>query len=669
MKFPLALITGLLVLHGAAQADTPSGIGKEGFDPTVRPQDDIYHAVNGGWIKQTVLPPEEAHIGAFKTLYDLNQLRSRQIIENAAAHPADSAEAQKIGDLYHSFMDEARIERLGLTPLQPQLARIAALRNKAQLVALLGQWQSEPLETPLGLYVEPDAKNSRATLAGVYQSGLAMPDRDYYLEKDARFEHARQAYLRYLTALFRQAQFSHPAQRAQTVFQLERQLAQLQWSKVDNRDPQKTYNKLTLAQLAQLAPGIDWPSFFAQAGVPQLAELNVAQPGYVSALAKLINSQPLASWQDYLTSRLLDGYAPYLNKAMVTARFEFYGKALAGTQQQRPRWKRAVATVEDSLGEAIGKLYVQHYFPPAAKARMLQLVDNLMAAYRQSIDTLSWMSPATRAAAQRKLSQYTLKIGYPDKWKDYSSLTISANDLVGNIQHASAFRYREMIKKLGKPVDRSEWGMTPQTVNAYYNPTLNEIVFPAAILQPPFFDMQADDAANYGGIGAVIGHEISHGFDDQGSQFDGDGNLNNWWTAEDRARFQALTAKLVAQYNGYEALPGKHINGQLTLGENIADNAGLQIAYKAYQLSLAGKPAPVIDGMTGDQRFFYGFAQVWRSKTRDAALLSQLVSDPHSPEPFRAIGASANSDAFFRAFDVHPGDRMYKAPADRIRLW
>ncbi|WP_174774502.1 M13 family metallopeptidase [Chromobacterium paludis] len=658
-----------LLLAGQAWAQGVAGIDKANFDLQVRPQDDVYAAVNGKWLAGHEIPASESWDGAFKELYDLSEARSRELIEAAAAEHGASGEAQKIGAMYASFMNEAAVEKLGLAPIEPDLKAITLLSSRAELLQLLGGLQPSNVGLPLRLFVAVDVKDATAYQLNLYQSGLAMPDRDYYLSADARFAKARAAYRDYLVRLFRQAGYAQAEKRAKRVMALETKIAQAQRSRVENRDPQKTYNKLTLAQLKKLAPKLNWPGFFAAVGIHDAPAFNVAQPAYVAELGRLLRSEPLLSWQDYLIAHTLDAYAPYLNKSMVDARFDFYGKALSGVKEQRPRWKRGVQLVEESLGEAVGQLYVAKYFPPEHKRKMQELVGNLMKAYSQSIDSLSWMGPDTKKAAQLKLSKYMLKIGYPEKWRDYSGLAVSADDLIGNVKRSHRFELQWNLSHLGKPVDRSEWGMTPQTVNAYYNPSQNEIVFPAAILQPPFFNIAADDAVNYGGIGAVIGHEISHGFDDQGSQFDADGNLRDWWTPEDKARFHELTSKLVAQYDAYEPLPGKHINGKLTLGENIADNAGLQIAYKAYQLSLGGKPAPVIDGMSGDQRFFYGFAQVWRAKMRDEATLARLVSDPHSPARFRAIGAASNSDAFQQAFDVKPGDKMYKPEGQRIHIW
>jgi len=524
---------------------------------------------------------------------------------------------------------------------------------------------------PVRMGVRQDAKDSSRYQLGISQSGLGLPDRDYYSEQDPRFSKAREAYRSYLTSLFKLAgeRPEVASGKADAVIALEAKLARAQWSKVDNRDPEKTYNKFDLAGLKTLAPQLDWAALLTAAGADKASDVNVSQPNYVQTLGTLLASEPLAVWRDYLQAHLLDEYAPLLSKPFVEAHFAYREQALSGTQELRPRWKRGVGLIEANLGEAVGKLYVAQYFPPAAKQKMETLVGNLMKAYAQSIDKLAWMSPATKARAQDKLAHYGVKIGYPSKWIDYSGLVVKADDLVGNATRGAEFNYRRNLAHLGQPIDREEWGMTPQTVNAYYNPSKNEIVFPAAILQPPFFDAEADDAVNYGGIGAVIGHEISHGFDDKGSQFDGVGNLHNWWQDTDRQAFTGLTDQMVAQYNLYQPIAGRFVNGKLTLGENIADLSGLQIAYKAYQLSLAGKPADKLDGFSGDQRFFIGFAQVWRGKVREERQLQLLTTDPHSPGRYRPIGAAVNSDAFMAAFGVKQGDGMYKPESERIRIW
>jgi putative endopeptidase len=665
---PLAYAT-LLALPFAAHALT-SGIDKSNFDPAIRIQDNLYKAVNGGWEARTEIPADKTGWGAFLELRDLSEQRVRTIVEGAAKQK-DDATARQIADLYASFMDEERVEKLGTAPIKPWLAKVDAIADKAALIKLIGGLQSMSIRLPLNIGVGQDAKDSSRYLLEAGQGGLGLPDRDYYLEQDPRFVSARAAYRTYLITLFtlNGVAADEAGKKADAIMALETKLAKVQWSKVENRDPQKTYNKLDRAGLKGLTADIDWGTLLDAAQVGSATEVNVAQPSYVKALGDLLGSEPLAVWKDYLHARMLDHFAPVLPKAFVDASFLYHDQTLTGAKENRPRWKRGVALVEGNLGEAIGKLYVAQYFPASAKARMETLVGNLMKAYGQSIDKLGWMSPTTKAAAKDKLAHYGVKIGYPNKWRDYSGLTVKADDLVGNFVRGDEFGYRFNISHLGKPVDREEWGMTPQTVNAYYSAEMNEIVFPAAILQPPFFNADADDAVNYGGIGAVIGHEISHGFDDQGSQFDAKGNLRNWWQEDDHKAFGNLTERLVAQYEQYSPIPSRHVNGKLTLGENIADLSGLQIAYKAYQISLNGKPAPEMDGYSGDQRFFIGFAQVWRSKTREARALQLLTIDPHSPSQFRPIGAAVNSDAFANAFGVKQGDGMFKPENERIRIW
>ncbi|KPC53714.1 M13 family metallopeptidase [Amantichitinum ursilacus] len=672
--FRLAAITVAVSLSLSAQAaisePLTAGVDKSQFDTSVRPQDNVFDYVNGPWIKATPIPADQFAIGAFYTLRDESEARSKTLLETAmATAQTPGSDEQKIADLYRSYMDEARLEKLGAAPVKPALTQIDQIANLHDLFATLGKLQYVSIDLPLNIGVGQDPDDARRYEVGVNQGGLGLPDRDYYLSDDARFAKAREAYVAYLTRLFTLAGEKAPAEQAKTVMALETAIAQVQWTNVENRDPVKTHNPRTRAALPKTAPDFDWNTWLDNAGLGSVAQVDISQPTYAEALGQLLKKQPLATWQSYLKARALDAAAPLLSKDFVQAHFALHGTALTGATEQRARWKRGVSAVNGSLGDALGKPWAAAYFPPESKARMEALVANLLKAYQQSIETVSWMSPPTRVQAQKKLAAYTTKIGYPSKWRDYSALEIKPDDLFGNMTRSAAYRYQYDLNRLGKPVDRTEWGMYPQTVNAYYNPAMNEIVFPAAILQAPFFNPKADDAANYGGIGAVIGHEISHGFDDQGSQYDGDGNLKNWWTPADRTAFEALTSKLVAQYDAYEPLPGKHVNGKLTLGENIADLSGLQIAYKAYHLSLNGKPAPVIDGLTGDQRFFLAFAQIWRGKMRDAALLRQVATDPHSPLQFRAIGASMNSDGFAEAFGTKPGDKMYKAPQDRIHMW
>jgi putative endopeptidase len=669
---PVHLTLCALALQASlALAQTPldTGIDRSGFDAGVRPQDDLFKAVNGQWLKDTPIPADKSEYGLFIQLRDRSDERVRGIVEDLAkqTQPPGSVE-QKIGDYYRSYMDEAAIDRAGIRPLAPWLAQIDGVKNKTGLATLFGRWQGVA-PTPMSAWVQSDFKEPGINRALTWQGGLGLPDRDYYLLDDERFAKAREAYRSYLETLFRLSGDAQAARSAETVFGLEKRLAQTQWARVENRDAVKIYNPMTVAALTQAAPGFDWAAFFRAAALPSIDRLSVSQPSYAVALAKAVNDTPIANWKLYLRARVLDDAAQVLPKPFRDAHFAFRGKALQGLQQQKPRWQNATRELNGALGEAVGQVYVARHFPPANKARMQQLVNDLLAAYGQSIDALAWMGPETKLQAKRKLAKYLTKIGYPDQWRDYSRLVVRDGDALGNAVRAGRFEYERVAAKAGKPVDRGEWEMTPQTVNAYYNPSLNEIVFPAAILEPPFFDMRADDAANFGAIGAIIGHEISHGFDDQGSQFDGDGKLSNWWSEADRQAFSALGEKLVAQYAEYEPIAGHKLNGKLTLGENIADLSGLQIAYKAYQLSLAGKPAAVIDGLTGDQRFFFGWAQAWRSKMRDERALQLLTVDPHSPPGFRANGAAVNHDGFHQTFGTQPGDAMYKPSEARIRIW
>jgi predicted metalloendopeptidase len=498
-----------------------------------------------------------------------------------------------------------------------------------------------------------------------------MPDRDYYLKlDDAKLSDARAKYLAHLEKTLSMAGDKNAAADAKAILDLETEIAKVQWTKVELRDPVKAYNKVDLAKMAELAPGWDWSTWLKDTGIAGKASyVIVGQPTYLKGFAEIAAKTPLETWKVYLQAHMIDSYANFLSKAYVDEHFAFYGTTLSGVKEMEPRWKRGVGAVERAMGESLGKLYVAQYFPPERKARMEALVKNLLAAYKESINKLDWMSPQTKKEAQAKLAKFTPKIGYPNKWKDYSKLVVSKDDLVGNVMRSREVEYNRELGKLGRPIDRDEWGMTPQTINAYYNPEMNEIVFPAAILQPPFFDASADDAVNYGGIGAVIGHEISHGFDDQGAQYDGDGNLRDWWTKADHKNFEAKTKMLVEQYNAFEPIKGYHVNGSLTLGENIADNSGLAIAYKAYKISLKGKKAPVINGLSGDQRFYMGWAQVWRTKMREQAQIVQVKVDPHSPGMFRANGTVKNQPGFYEAFGVKPGDKMYVAPKDRVTIW
>jgi putative endopeptidase len=671
----LSLLSGFGAAVSAAPAGGPagklvSGIATEYADPSVRAQDDFFNHLNGKWLASTEIPADKASWGTFAKLADDVQPQLRGIIESVANSPnrAPGSDAQKIGDMYASFMDEPRLETLGLSPLKPELARISAVQDKKEIPVLIARFNKRSVGAPYDFGIHQDAKDSTKYVVDIGQSGLGLPDRDYYLE--ANKAETRAKYRTHVENILKLAGDANAAANAADIVALETELAKVQWSKVENRDPVKTYNKVELAKLAELAPGYDWNAYLGPAGIAgKVGYVIVSQPSYLKGFNEVLNKTPLATWKAYFQWHLLHSNAPYLSKAFVDENFAFYGATLTGVTAIRPRWKRGVATVEGALGEALGKLYVAQYFPAERKERMEGLVKNLLVAYRQSIDTLDWMSPATRKQAQIKLSKFRVKIGYPNKWRDYSAFDVAPDDLIGNVARWREFDYNREMNKLGNPIDREEWGMTPQTVNAYYNPELNEIVFPASILQPPFFDANADDAVNYGAIGAVIGHEISHGFDDQGSQYDGDGNLRDWWTKADHKNFAAKTRQLISQYSAYSPVKGYNVNGELTLGENIADNSGVAIAYKAYKLSLGGKKAPVIDGYTGEQRFYIGFAQVWRMKMRDAQQLVLLKVDPHSPGQFRTNGTMRNQPGFYSAFGVKPGDKMYLSPKERVIMW
>ncbi|MGM9481428.1 M13 family metallopeptidase [Roseateles sp. NT4] len=666
MKAPrLAALALTLSLAGLAGAAPHSGLDLTGIDKVVRPQDDLFRAGNGHWLATTEIPADKSSFGMVAQLRDLSDQRVRALVEGLAKAKPGSAE-HKLGAYYAGFMDTAAIDKAGLAPVKPLLDSLNAVQTRGQLAAWLGQ-HNGIVDQPLTMSVDPDFKQPGINRLTLNQTGLGLPDRDYYLKDDARMAAARTAYQTYLQALASAAGL--PDGAAARAYALEQRLAEAQWPAEENRDPQKIYNPMTSAELAAKAPGLDWTALLAAAGVPSPDRVIVAQPPYAAAATKLLAEAPLEDLRAYLALRALDASADVLPQAFREARFAYRGTALSGAKTEQPRWQQAVADVNNALGEAVGETYVKRNFQAADKARMLQLVNNLLAAYGESIDGLTWMTPATKAKAKDKLSKYLVKIGYPDVWRSYAALEVKAGDPVGNRQRAQRFEWQRQAAKAGKPVDKREWGMTPQTVNAYYNPTFNEIVFPAAVLQPPLYNTRADDAVNYGAIGAVIGHEISHGFDDEGSQFDGDGALANWWTEADRQAFEKVGERLVAQYEAYEPIPGKHVNGKLTLGENMADLSGLQIAYKAWLRSLGGKPAPVIDGLTGPQRFFMGWSQAWREKMREPRRLQQLTADPHSPAEFRANGAAINHDGFHEAFKTQAGDKMFKPAAERIRIW
>jgi len=650
-------------------ASLGSGIDRSTADPGVRPQDDLFLAATGQWIKSTPIPADKAAYGVFQELADRADARVRKICEELSqGEAAKGSIEQKVGSYYRSYLDVDAIDAAGVAPLAPWLAQVDAVTTPAELAVLWGRWQGV-VDSPMTLVVGGDPKQPTINRLVTIQSGLGLPDRDYYLKREPNFAKARAAYLTYMETLLQLGGDVQAAAHAQAVMALETTLARAQWSAEDSQDAIKTFNPMTMPVLARHAPGLDWAAFFRAAALPEIDRLSVQQPSYARAMARLVQSTPIDTWRLYQLVRLMDAQANVLPKPWRDAAFTLRDKTLRGQEVERPRWQKATAAVDTALGEAVGQVYVARHFSPEAKARTQEMVANLFAAFGQSIDRLSWMTPATRQRAQEKLAKYTVKIGYPDKWRDYSALEVRNGDAFGNAARAGRFEHERRAVQVGKPVDRSEWGMTPQTVNAYYDPSVNEIVFPAAILDTPLFDMGFDDAANYGATGATIGHEISHGFDDQGSHYDGNGKLQNWWTAADRKAFDALGNRLVKQFNGYEALPGHRVNGRLTLGENIADLSGLEIAYKAYLLSLKGQPAPVIDGLTGDQRFFLAWAASGREKMRDARMLELVTHDPHAPSRFRANGAAINLDAFHATFATQPGDRMYKRGDQRIRIW
>ena len=662
--------------HGkpsAASAAKPQlgqwGVDLAGMDKTVNPGDDFYNFVNGTWHKNAVIPADKASWGGFGILRDLSDTRTREIIEaSAKANAAAGTNEQKVGDLYASFMDEAAIEAKGLTPLQPFFTKIDAIKNPTDLARFFGEANRVGISTPFGAGILQDLKNNTVYSVYLGQGGIGLPDRDYYVDdKNPKFAEIRTAYKAHIANMLRLAKISDPEGRAQRIFDLETKIAAAHWSRVESRQLDKLYNPMSAADMAKNMPGFDFTAFLQAAGLDLQPQVIVTAPSALAGAAKLVQSEPIATWRDYLTFRTLAGSASMLPKAFVDESFAFNGKTLSGTPQLKDRWKRGVDLVGGSMGEAVGQLYVTRYFPPDAKAKADELVKNLIASMDKHLTELPWMAPETKTKARAKLAAFTPKIGYPDKWRDYSALQVVRGDAVGNALRARAFEYQRQLDKVGKPVDRSEWAMSPQTVNAYANPLLNEIVFPAAILQPPFFDPNADPAVNYGAIGAVIGHEITHHFDDQGSKFDPKGNLSVWWSPEDIAKFKAMTSKVVAQYAAYEPIPGSKVNGELTLGENMADLAGLTIAYDAYKMSLKGKPDKVIGGYTGDQRFFLGFGQVWRNKMRDAALQQQLTTDPHSPGTIRP-NVVRNFDPWYKAFNVKNG-KLYLKPEERIRIW
>ena len=646
------------------------GIDTAGMDTSVDPGADFFDYVSGTWADTTEIPSDRSSYGSFLVLRDLSEARVRQLLEGyALGDPATGGDAAKIAALYHGFLDEAAIEALGAKPLQPHLDAIRAAADKDAAAALMGRSNAGFGGSFFSAYVSDDQMSPDTYALYLGQSGLGLGDRQMYL--DEKFAPQRERYVEYIAQMLELAGWDAPQDNAEKIMAMETKIAQAHWTRAESRDRDKTYNPVALADIADAAPGFPWATFFKAAGVDYAERAVIRQDSAFPQIAKVFadtDLDTLKAWQAFHTT---DNAAPYLSKAFVDAGFDFHSKFLSGTPEQRPRWKRAVGFAESAMGEAIGRDYVELYFPADAKAKMDDLVANVKAAMGARLEQLEWMSPATKAEAAKKLANFGLKIGHPDTWRDYTALQVSNDDVFGNIQRASAFEWDHDRVRIGKPVDEAEWGMTPQTVNAYYSSVKNEIVFPAAILQPPFFDPDADPAVNYGGIGAVIGHEIIHGFDDQGRKSDGSGLLRDWWTAEDAKQFEAEAAKLGAQYEGYDfpQLPDMHINGKVAMGENIGDLGGLTIALEAYRRSLDGEPAPVIDGFSGEQRLFMGWAQVWRTLWRDDALRQQLVNGTHSPGQIRAFAPLRNIDAWYDAFNVTEADPLWIAPEERVRIW
>jgi len=665
-----ALLIGMTALGGDGLLK--SGIDRGNFDTAVRPGQDFYEYVNGYWIRTNPIPPEYSRWGAFPKLRDDNFAALRQIVEGLTGQSgALDADRRKLRDFYLTAMDEARLEQQGVSPLEGELEKISRLGSPDELIALVGHFHATGVSGLFGFSVGPDEKQSDRYAAYLHQGGLGLPERGYYLGATDDSKRIRAQYLEHVAkmlALLGDSPQSASA-GAEAVLAIETRLAEASRAPVQLRDREAQYNKKTLPGLASLTPNLNWDQYLKAIGGPSLSEVIVGQPEFFQRVSDMMASVSMADWRTYLRWHLVHSAAAYLSDPFERENFRFYGEVMRGVKQMQPRWKRSVGTIDGLMGEALGRLYVEKHFTPAAKERMDELVKNILAAYRERIDSRDWMGPETKKQALAKLAAVMPKIGYPDKWRDYSALEVGADSYVQNVMRADAFEFRYRLSRLGQPVDRAEWHMTPPTVNAYYNPTMNEIVFPAGILQPPFFNPDADDAVNYGAIGSVIGHEITHGFDDQGSRSDAQGNLKNWWTAEDRARFTAKTDALVKQFDACVAVDDLHVNGRLTLGENIADLGGITISYAAYQKSLNGRAPAVIEGLNGPQRFFIGFAQVWRGSTRDADQRVLLRTDPHSPPRFRTLVPLSNLQPFYDAFDVKPGDAMYRPPSHRVEVW
>ncbi len=677
LALTLLLATGTIAQDSASDGDPDSSspLIEADFDRSVRVQDDLFQHVNGTWLETVEIPADKSNYGTFGKLADLSQRRIRDLIKQTAseAHPAGSLK-QKVGDFYRSFMDEERVNELGADPIRPLLAEIDTLQSSADVWRFFGRLSSQNIDSPVGVYVSQDAKDSETYITHVIQSGLTLPDRDYYLDDEQTSIDARKAMGEYVRAVFKLAGLPKEQQAGHEIMFLETMLARISWERVKLRQADLRYNKFSLTELAKKTPNVDWVAVLRENKIVDIEQLIVGTPSFFEQLDALMNFVSVDVWKRYLKFRVIDEFAPLLSQPFVDASYVFYQQELAGIPEQKPRWKRAVNQIAGTrgfgaLGDAVGQLYVDRYFDVEAKQQMDRLVQNLLKAFENSIDDLTWMTDETKLRAHEKLKKIGTKIGYTNKWRDYGELEVRPDDLFGNVLRSNRIEHLRNVSRLGQPIDREEWSMTPQTVNAYYSPVKNEIVFPAAILQPPFFGSDAPAPLNYGGIGAVIGHEISHAFDDQGSKYDGDGNLNNWWTEADREAFKTLTEKLVDQFSAFEPLPGKRVDGQLTLGENIADLSGLAIAFKALKLDMKVQPQSDIAGWTPEQLFFVGWSRVWQRKYRDAEMVKRLLTDPHSPSRYRANGPVTNIDAFYQAFKLKDGDALFRPPADRIKIW
>ena len=651
------------------EKELTSGILKEYMDTSIEPGNDFTGYVNGTWVKDTEIPADKSSYGVGYIVHEESEENVKKIIEESASGDfEEGSDEQKVGDLFQSYMDMEKRNELGIAPLKSEFDKVDAISSYDELATYFAYANKYGINAPIGLFIYQDFKDPTIYTVYTWQAGLGLPDREYYLKDDERSKEIQAKYVEHIEKMFDLAGLPNGSKAAKIVMSLEAKIAAKHLEKEKTRDLVGLYNMFPVDTLANIMPKFNWTNYLTEAGLADQKKLGVLMLDYTKALDKIITSTDLATWKTYLKWSVLDANASRLNAAMDNQNWEFYSKELRGTKEQRPMWRRGVSTVNGTLGEVVGKVYVKRHFPPEAKEHMETLVENLLKAYEVSIKDLDWMSEATKKEALDKLSKFTPKIGYPDKWKSYD-LEVKPDDLFGNLKRSSLMEYNRELAKLGQPIDKDEWGMTPQTVNAYYNPTMNEIVFPAAILQPPFFDLNAEDAVNYGAIGAVIGHEIGHGFDDMGSTFDGDGAMRNWWTDTDKEEFKKRTGALVEQYNGYEVLPDVHVNGEFTLGENIGDLGGLSIALKAYKMSLGEEEAPVMDGFTGEQRVFIGYAQAWRNKARDEALRVQISTDPHSPAALRVNGIVRNVPEFYSAFDVKQTDSLYLSPEERVKIW